>query len=153
MKSRIKRLIDAFRPQNIEVDDDFALRILSVDEQIIYSAMDVRDRNHAVEVARKLASCYPEAPAEVARAALLHDSGKSCRPYQPLERIFTGLFKVRVPAEPLRKGIYGAFQVRQHHPQYGAEKIRDPQVAAIVLEHHNPKTHWGKCLHQIDKTF
>jgi hypothetical protein len=115
--------------------------------------MDPRDREHAVEVTKQLLVLYPDAPGYVVRAALLHDSGKALRPYWALERILTGLYTPNVAIEPLRKGFYGAWQVRRHHPQYAAQKILDPQVAEIVREHHQPKTVWGKRLHQADEEF
>lgn len=149
----MRRLYLAFKPQQTQPDDQWALSELRVEEQGLYKAMDTRDREHAVSVAKRLIGCYPDAPGYAVRAALLHDSGKALRPYQPLERILTGIFTPEVAIEPLRKGIYGAWQVRRFHPQYAAQKILDPQVAQIVREHHQPQTLWAKRLHEVDEEF
>jgi len=148
---RLRRLFQAFFPRGEEPDDAFALAFLQGEERTLYLSMDPRDRAHAVRVARRLLRHYPEAPAFAIRAALLHDAGKALRPYRPLERILTGLYALPVPPYPLRRGILGAFQVRRHHPLYAAERIQDPEVRALVLEHHRPQSLWGKRLHQADQ--
>nr|WP_246584151.1 HD domain-containing protein [Thermus brevis] len=148
---RLRRLFQAFFPRGEEPDDAFALAFLRGEERTLYLSMDPRDRAHAVRVARRLLRYYPEAPAFAIRAALLHDAGKALRPYRPLERILTGLYALPVPPYPLRRGIFGAFQVRRHHPLYAAERIQDPEVRALVLEHHRPQSLWGKRLHQADQ--
>jgi hypothetical protein len=150
---RLKRLVKAFAPRLAHPDDAWALSRLSQAEAQLFLAMDARDRDHAVKVARKLLERYPEAPAYAVRAALLHDSGKALRPYRAIERILTGLYAPKVPAGPLRGGIYGAWQVRRHHPIYAAERIQDPQVAEIVREHHHPRSLWAKRLHEADKEY
>ena len=149
--NRLRRLYRAFRPG--EPNDAWALSELRVEEQGLYKAMDARDREHAIAVAKRLLSCHPEAPGYAVRAALLHDCGKALRPYRSLERILTGLYCPEVAIEPLRKGLYGAWQVRRYHPEYAAQKILDPQVAQIVREHHRPQTLWGKRLHEVDEEF
>ncbi|MFN4231921.1 phosphohydrolase [Thermus sp.] len=148
---RLRRLFRAFFPGGEEPDDAFALAFLQGEERALYLSMDPRDRAHGVRVARRLLKSYPDAPAFAIRAALLHDAGKALRPYRPLERILTGLYALPVPPYPLRKGFFGAFQVRRHHPLYAAERIQDPQVRALVLEHHRPQSLWGKRLHQADQ--
>ncbi|WP_243030011.1 phosphohydrolase [Thermus altitudinis] len=148
---RLWRLFWAFFPQGEGRDDAFALAFLQGEERTLYLAMDPRDRAHAVRVAKRLLKDHPDAPAFVIRAALLHDAGKALRPYRPLERILTGLYAPNVPPYPLRRGFWGAFQVRRHHPLYAAERIRDPQVRALVLEHHRPQSLWGRRLHQADQ--
>lgn len=104
-------------------------------------------------VARRLLERYPEAPGFAVRAALLHDCGKALRPYHPLERVLTSLLRLDVPIEPLRKGLLGAWQIRQHHPEYGAARILDPQVAQIVREHHRPESLWARRLYEVDEEF
>lgn len=149
--NRLRRTLKAFLPGLARPDDAFAQALLTPEEWALYRALDPRDREHAVRVARRLERLYPGVPEYVLRAALLHDAGKALRPYRPLERILTGLYAPSLPPFPLRPGLLGAFQVRRHHPLYAAARIRDPRVRALVLEHHAPKTLWGQRLHEADR--
>ena len=132
LRGRLRRLLRALLAQEAP-DDAFALRFLEGEERELYLAMDPRDRAHGV------------------RVALLHDAGKAVRPYRTLERVLAGLFAPPLPPYPLRRGLLGAFQVRRHHPLYAAQRIRDPRVRALVLEHHAPKSLWGRRLHEADR--
>ncbi|WP_022797399.1 hypothetical protein [Thermus islandicus] len=147
---RLRRLLWALLVREAP-DDAFALGFLVGEERELYLSMDPRDRAHGVRVARRLISLYPEAPDFVVRAALLHDAGKALRPYCPLERVLTGIYAPPVPPYPLRGGLFGAFQVRRHHPLYAALRLQDPRVRALVLEHHAPRSLWGRRLHQADQ--
>lgn len=150
---RLKRLYKAFSPAQARPDDTWALAELSIEEALLYKSMDVRDREHAVRVAKKLLERYPDAPSFAVRAALLHDSGKALRPYRPIERILSGLLNLDVPIEPLDKGLRGAWQIRRHHPEYAAMRILEPEVAQIVREHHAPQSLWAQRLHEVDEEF
>jgi len=151
--SRLKRLYKAFVQSQAKPDDDWALAELNTEEALVYRAMDVRDREHAVRVAKRLLERYPDAPGFAVRAALLHDCGKALRPYRPLERILTSLFDLEVPIEPLSRGWRGAWQIRRYHAEYGAMRILDPEVAQIVREHHRPESLWARRLHEVDEEF
>jgi len=150
---RLVRLYKAFSPARAQPDDAWALAELGIEEAPLYKAMDVRDREHAVRVAKKLLERYPDAPSFAVRAALLHDSGKALRPYRPLERILSGTLNMNVPVEPLDKGLQGAWQIRLHHPEYAAMRILEPEVAQLVREHHRPQSIWAKRLHEVDEEF
>lgn len=153
MVRRFERLYKAFRPDLLKPDDAWAYGYLQPEERGLYGSMDVRDREHALQVAKRLLEHYPDAPEYAVRAALLHDAGKAVRVYRPLERILTGLIHWSTSAEPLQQGWWGAVQVRQHHPLYAARRIGDPAVAQIVLEHHAPQSLWAMRLHEVDQEF
>ncbi len=153
MRQRLVRLLKAFFPHLARPDDAWALGWLKEDERGLYLAMDVRDREHAVQVARRLLERYPHAPDYAVRAALLHDAGKALRPYRPLERILTGLITLPVPPHPLHRGLLGAFQVRRYHAQYAASRIQDRLVAEIVRLHHVGGSPWAERLRAVDGEF
>jgi putative nucleotidyltransferase with HDIG domain len=104
--------------------------------------MDARDRAHAVHVTRVLLERHPQASGALVRAALLHDVGKSGRPYRLWERVAAHLYDPGdVPAEPRLPGMRGAWQMRVHHARYGAEMVRraggSDRVADIIAAHHD----------------
>lgn len=153
---RLVRLAKGLFPALCRPDDAWALARLGPDEALLYRAMDVRDREHGVLVARRLLKRWPEAPAHAVRAAILHDAGKAVRPYRVWERIYTALLENRapdLPPYPLKSGLAGAWQVRLHHPRYAADRIADEEVAALVREHHAPQSLWGKRLHEVDADY
>ncbi|KEF33230.1 phosphohydrolase [Deinococcus sp. RL] len=99
--------------------------------------MDPRDREHACRVTRHLLRDHPAAAPEVVAAALLHDCGKSIRPYRVAERVLVGLCPNRVA----RLLPLGALSVRAYHPELGAELLARagarPRVARLVARHHH----------------
>lgn len=136
-----RRTLRALVPSLSPPDDGFARARLPAAELRLYLRMDPRDRHHACHVARTLLARHPEASDVLVRAALLHDVGKSGRPYRVLERILVHLLPGRaLPAEPRLRGIAGALQVKRHHHRYGADMIRaaggSEDVARLVLGHH-----------------
>ena len=153
-KKRLVRLVKGFFPTLCRPDDAWALARLAEDEAELYQAMDVRDREHNVQVAKRLLARWPDAPDCAVRAALIHDAGKSVRPYNVWERIFTALFERWAPEVepyPLRRGPAGAWQIRVHHPRYAADRIADPCVARIVREHHGGGSTWSDRLREVDE--
>lgn len=133
----------ALSVERAEPDDAFARLRLPPAEYRLYLRMDPRDRDHAVAVARAVLERWPEASDTLVRAALLHDVGKSSRPYRVGERILAHLWApADIPAEPRLDGIRGAWQVRVHHAEYGAALVRraggSEAVARLVAEHDAP---------------
>lgn len=139
-------------------DDAWARARLSDAERGLYLAMDPRDRDHAVRVARGLLRTHPGAPEIVVRAALLHDVGKSRRRYRVDERILVHLMRAAPPpAEPLRPGFAGARQTAAHHASYGAAMIRaaggSARVAELVARHDRPPEDdvHARWIHEADR--
>lgn len=137
------RTLHAFVPSLARPDDGFARGLLPEPEYRLYRTMDPRDRLHALAVTRKLLELYPDATPELRRAALLHDVGKVGASYRPAQRILAGLYTPALPAEPRLRGLRGVWQLKRHHPAYGARLILDAggaeRVATIVLRHHDPR--------------
>ncbi|MFC6591110.1 HD domain-containing protein [Deinococcus lacus] len=138
LPGKLVRLGRSLWAQQARPDDDWALGFLSAPEAAIYLAMDPRDREHGCRVAAAVGSACPQASAELLAAALLHDCGKSRRPYRVWERVLAGLLPWRwagvLPWEPAR--------LRAQHPRLGAEQLRAagarPRVAELVACHHAP---------------
>lgn len=138
-------------------DDAWAARCLPESEWPLYRAMDPRERDHAVRVAKALLRRRPDAPDELVRAALLHDVGKTRRGYRVGERILVHLVGGgRHPPEPPLEGLAGARQTARHHAAYGAAMIRDAggasRVAELVARHERPGDDaQARLLHQVDR--
>ncbi|HEX7004440.1 MAG TPA: HD domain-containing protein [Trueperaceae bacterium] len=138
-----RRTLVALLPALARPDDRFAQGYLEPAEYRLYLSMDPRDRQHACLVARQLLQRMPQASDVLVRAALLHDVGKSVRPYNPLYRILVHLYAPSdVPEAPALEGLRGAWQVKRHHSRYGARLIREAggcdEVARLVERHHEP---------------
>ena len=143
LKNTLWRTTVALIPKLAAADDRFAKRLLSAEEYTLYLRMDVRDRDHACTVTQTLLSDYPDASADLLRAALLHDVGKTKASYHPLSRIVAALYTPQsVPARPALTGVRGLWQMKRHHGRYGAQMIRaaggGERVAQIVARHHAP---------------
>lgn len=155
----IARTVYAFLPGLAKPDDPFARQYLNTPEYILYSTMDVRDRDHACQVAKTLLAGYPQASSELVRAALLHDVGKSGSSYRPWQRIAVHLYTPKnIPVTPRFGGLKGAQQRHLHHGQYGAELIRkqggDERVAEIVAKHHDPQGDGeARLLQRVDEMY
>lgn len=124
-------------------DDDYAAGILSGPEFELYTRLSAPEREHAVEVARRVARRAPEARPEVVRAALLHDVGKLGSSGNVLWRVAAHLLPASpAPAEPRMSGLAGVRQAARHHGEYGRALILaaggDAEVARLVATHHRP---------------
>lgn len=138
LPGKISRLARSLSAAQASPDDDWAARFLQDGELPTFLAMDPRDREHAVRVARAVLREAPDASAELVAAALLHDCGKSLRTYRVWERVLTGLM-------PQRWGgrfAWGPLHVRARHPDLGAAMLRAAgareRVAQLVERHHAP---------------
>lgn len=134
---KVRRLSRSLRPENAAPNDAWALGFLNSGEALVYRHMDPRDREHAVRVTRHLLADHPDASPELIAAALLHDSGKSIRPYHVVERVLVGLIPQRL--SQLLPHV-GALGIRAAHPELGAELLAHAgarlRVAQLVARHH-----------------
>ncbi|MVN85328.1 HD domain-containing protein [Deinococcus sp. HMF7620] len=137
--AKFSRLWRSMSPEDAQPDDDWAAALLTPAEARVYRSMDPRDREHACRVARHLRRDHPDAGPELLAAALLHDCGKSLRPYWLWERVLVGLVPNRL-ARVLPP--VGALGIRAHHPELGARLLAHagarPRVARLVARHHHP---------------
>ncbi|HZJ08837.1 MAG TPA: HD domain-containing protein, partial [Trueperaceae bacterium] len=132
-------------------DDSYAASLLSEAELALFMRLSGPEREHALAVARCVASKHPEAPATVLRAALLHDIGKLGSSANVLWRVVAHLVPAaEVPAEPRSSGLAGTRQAKRHHATYGRQLILraggDPEVARLVGRHHTPGSDPGASL-------
>lgn len=134
---KVRRLLRSWREDSARPNDLWAERYLNPGERLIYRGMDARDREHACRVTAHLLRDHPKASPELIAAALLHDSGKSVRRYNVLERVLVGLVPQRLSTflPPV-----GALGIRAAHPELGASLIAHaggrPRVAQLVVRHH-----------------
>ena len=151
MLGKLKRLGRSFLRSQAQPDDVWANLFLTRAELTLYLKMDPRDREHGVRVAQALEKDYPNARAELIAAAILHDCGKSIRPYSVLERVLVGLIPYRLSAGWTLEAV----KVRNEHPARGAEMVRfaggRDEVALLIEKHHNPRADGeASLLHDYD---
>jgi len=148
LTGKIARLARSLTPDRASPDDDWAARFLTPAEWRVYAAMDPRDREHGERVAKRLCHDHPDAAPELIAAALLHDCGKSVRPYRVWERVAVGL----VPHRASALLTVGALRVRARHPELGADMLvaaeARPRVVELVRRHHDPGRDDGAALLQ-----
>lgn len=138
----VRRGVLAFVPRLIQLDETLAQETLTAAEYALFQQMDVRDRQHALWVARAVLEHTPHASNSLVAAALLHDVGKCDAPFRPLERIIVHLLTLpsTPPAYPKLSGWRGAWQRKCHHEYYGAERIMQAggkaRVAHLVATCH-----------------
>ncbi|EYB68749.1 metal dependent phosphohydrolase [Deinococcus phoenicis] len=134
---KMRRLARSLRATYAHPDDTWAAAQLTPAEARVYLGMDPRDREHACRVTRHLLREHPHVAPEVVAAALLHDCGKSLRPYRVTERVLVGL----VPNRLSRLLPLGPLSVRAYHPELGAELLARAgarlRVARLVARHHH----------------
>ncbi|MFC0619778.1 HDIG domain-containing metalloprotein [Deinococcus budaensis] len=134
---KVRRLARSLSPRLAYPQDAWAGPWLTPAEVRVYLGMDPRDREHACRVARHLLRDHPGAAPELVAAALLHDCGKSIRPYRVAERVLVGA----VPNRVARLLPFGALSVRAYHPELGAQLLARagarPQVTRLVARHHH----------------
>jgi len=129
-------------PHLIHCDEHLAQKTLTSAEYALFQQMDVRDKQHALWVAKAVLEHTPQASDCLVAAALLHDVGKCDAPFRPLERIAVHLLVLpsAPPAYPKLSGWRGAWQRKCHHECYGAERIIHmggrQRVAAIIAACH-----------------
>lgn len=137
--AKVRRLARSVRAADAHPDDAWAISLLTPGEARVYQGMDPRDREHACRVTLHLLRERPAAAPELVAAALLHDCGKSVRPYRVAERVLVGLVPTRLARllPPL-----GALGIRAQHPELGAALLTRagarPRVADLVARHHRP---------------
>ncbi|AWN22969.1 phosphohydrolase [Deinococcus irradiatisoli] len=151
LPGKLRRLSRSVHEAQAQPDDQWAGAHLSPAERRLYLGMDARDREHACRVALALLSAHPDAAPTLLAAALLHDCGKSVRPYRVHERVLVGL----VPFRLSRLLPFGALYVRAAHPALGAALVRRgggrERVAQLVGRHHAPRgDHEAALLHAFD---
>jgi HD domain len=157
---RLFRLARALSPGFARPDDTWAQSVLSKAEFGVYLNMDARDREHAVRVTKRLLVLYPDSSLMLQRATLLHDCGKSVRPYNVIERVLVGLL---IDAQPSNARVLdfkakrpSAAEVKKYHPQIGSSLILaaggEVRVAEIVALHHAPGTDLdAQKVHEVDE--
>lgn len=134
---KVRRLSRSLRADAARPDDRWAEQFLNPGERLVYRSMDPRDREHACRVTRHLQNDHPLASPELIAASLLHDCGKSVRPYNVAERVLVGLIPHRLS---ILLPPAGALGIRAAHPELGAELLAyagaRPRVAQLVARHH-----------------
>lgn len=140
MLGKLRRLARSITPDQATPEDDWARTRLTPEEFSVYIQMDPRDREHGTRVARTLQADHPGADAELIAAAILHDCGKSIRPYSVVERVMVGLVPYRFSKYITAEGV----KVRFTHPELGADLLTAAgartAVAELVRLHHHPES-------------
>lgn len=140
---KLRRLVRSVHAQQARPDDAWAVTMLTPGEARLYLSMDPRDREHACRVTRALSEVHPDSGALLRAAALLHDCGKSLRPYRVWERVLVGLVPGPWSSRLARVFPFGALYLRGEHPALGAALVRRTggraRVAELIARHHAPQ--------------
>lgn len=163
------RTLEGALPALARPDDTWACAHLPAAAHPLYLALDVRDRAHAVRVARRLEVLLQRSALGSGRddtqradrllaAALLHDVGKAQRRYNVFERVFVHLY---TPSSAQFANFPQAWQrawkAHRDHPERGAHMLRNAgvarEIAAWVGGHHQPQPEdaWGMLLAEADE--
>ncbi len=121
----IRRTAHSLWPSLSEDDLQLVRVVLSEEELVMWSAMQVADRAHSVTVLRRLDEQMPSAGHTLRCAALLHDVGKSVARLSTVGRITATMIGPRTT------------QMRAYlaHEAIGArmlEGVSDPMTVALV---------------------
>lgn len=150
-----RTLVTAF-PSLARPDDVWAAERLTAGEWELFARLPPVEREHGIEVARRVLRARPDADGVLVRAALLHDVGKLGASHNVVWRVAAHLLPlVDGPMEPRLTGLAGVRQAKAHHATYGARLVRaasaDAEVARLVRSHHDPGTDEdARLLHECD---
>jgi len=123
---------------------------MSPTEEVLFDAMDDRDRNHSIRVARTVARQTGDRP--VVAAALLHDVGKSRAQLGLVGRIAATMVGVLGRRSWTRRfamqdGYCGRISTYLEYPALGRDMLidagSDPLVSSWAAQHHDPPERWS----------
>ena len=130
-----------------------ARQFLSPRELAAFQRMSRADQLHSLNVLRALLRDRPDAPRTLAKAALLHDVGKSRCHLAVWQKTLAVLLLAKAPGLGLRFSHKetldwwrAPFVVRRHHARWSAEILRDigsePSVIWLARHHHDDLAHF-----------
>ena len=118
--------------------------ILTQPELTLFESLPVQDQNHSLRVLANL-EANGETDADLLKAALLHDIGKTCCPLARWERVFAVMMEGLFPRAALEwgrkepQGIWRSLVTIQQHPAWGADmaqKAGSSQKVIWLIRHH-----------------
>ena len=129
-----------------DVDYELAERYLESEQMTLFRSMAKSEQLHSINVLRDVLKQEAQTPQDLAVVALLHDCGKSRKHLAVWQKTISVLVKKLLPAWAEKLSTDGElsfwrapFMVRQHHPQWGAELLRQlnaPERIVWLIEHH-----------------
>jgi hypothetical protein len=136
-----------------QVDDDFVAQYLTSAQFSLFKQMSRSEQLHSIQVLRDVLSRSEAVPDDLAKAALLHDVGKSRYAMSVLQKTIPVLVYVISPALWLKLGrgnehnwFLRPFVVNLKHPKWGAELLvkigASPQLLWLVEHHGDRPDQW-----------